>query len=161
MVSKSKREELEKPSKEKLIEIILKLFDRIEASEKKATRSATPFSEGKGKEEKKKPGRKEGQGKFTRRNEPEVLADDQLETIEVELEDTHCPDCGAELELTTEGAIIDTSEKPVRVIKRFKVRTGKCPGCGKTIRGKYPELPADQFGATAPTESESISSPRA
>jgi len=147
---KPSREELEKLDKDQLIDIILELFDRIEALEKKAARSATPFSKGKGKPEKKKPGRQKGRGRFTRRMEPEVLPGDRVEIIKVELEANACPDCGGTLERGTEVAtIIDTPERPVRIIKRFEVQTGKCPQCGKTVRGKHPGLAADQYGATA------------
>jgi len=147
---KPSREELEKLDKDQLIDIALELSDRIEALEKKAARSATPFSKGKGKQEKKKPGRQKGRGKFTRRMEPEALPGDQVEAITVELETNACPDCGGTLKRGTEVAtIIDTPERPVRIIKRFEVQTGKCPDCGKTIRAKHPELAADQYGATA------------
>lgn len=61
---KPTREDLEKLGKDQLILIILELSDRIEALEKKAARSATPFSKGEGKQEKKKPGRKKRSGEI-------------------------------------------------------------------------------------------------
>ena len=149
-MKKPTREELEKLSKDQLIDIILELFDRVEALEKKAARSAAPFSKGKGKAVKKRPGRRAGQGKFSRRGEPEARPGDQVETTAVGLGDKRCPDCGAELEPGTEVATtIDAPERPARVIRRFEVQKGKCPRCGRTVRGTHPELPASQFGATA------------
>ena len=75
---------------------------------------------------------------------------DQVEEITVNLEDTLCPECGEQMEMKVEEASsIDVPVEPVRVIKLFTVQVGECPRCGRKVRATHPDLPADQFGATA------------
>lgn len=122
----------------------------LKAELRRSKRQAAPFSKGKGKAEKKKPGRRPGQGPFTRRAKPEVKPTDQLEEIAVDLDDTRCPQCGEQMELSVEEAsIIDVPAEPVRVIKLFTVQVGVCPRCERKVRATHPDLPSDQVGATA------------
>jgi hypothetical protein len=158
------RQELRKLTKDQLIDIIFELAEkleaqgkRIEALERAAARSAAPFSKGKGKREKGKPGRKRATGLFARRGEPQARLSDRVELIEVPLESNMCPECGAALEVETRVAsTIDTPEEPRRVIKRFEVEAGECPYCGAKVRGEHPDLPADQFGACAHRVGENV-----
>lgn len=146
-------DDLEKASRAELIEIIKMLLARVselEAEVRAGKRQAAPFRKGKGKSNPKKPGRRRGEGKFTRRGAPEPGPADKVERISVTLEETRCPECGAEMEVGTETATtIDTPPEPVRSIKIFEVQVGRCPVCGKTVRGLHPDLAPDQFGATA------------
>jgi len=156
-VSTLDREELRKLTKDQLIDIIFELSEkldaqatRIDALERAAARSASPFSKGKGKGAKKKPGRKKGKGPFCNRVEPKAMPSDQVETTKVPLESGKCPECGENLDVKVEVAsTIDAPAMPPRVIERFEVETGECPSCGAKVRGRHPDLPADQFGACA------------
>jgi len=122
----------------------------LKAELRRGKRQAAPFSKGKGKAEKKKPGRRRGKGRFTRRAKPEVKPADRLEEIAVNLEDTRCPECGEQMEVKVEEATtIDVPAEPVRVIKVFTVQVGVCPRCGNKVRATHPDLAPDQFGATA------------
>jgi hypothetical protein len=124
----------------------------LEAALRRGKRQAAPFSKDKGKSkaERKKAGRRAGEGPFTQRTKPEVKPADQLQEIAVELDDARCPECGAPLEVVEEEAsTIDVPAEPVRVIKLFKVQVGVCPRCGRKVRATHPDLPADQCGATA------------
>jgi hypothetical protein len=122
----------------------------LKALLRRGKRQAAPFSKGEGKAVRKKPGRRAGQGPFTRRARPEVKPGDQVEEIEVNLDDTHCPGCGERLEVGVEEAsVIDVPAEPVRVIRFFTVQVGVCPHCGRRVRATHPDLAADQFGATA------------
>lgn len=158
------KELAEKASREELLEVIglfhaeiLALRAEVEELKRKKARSATPFSKGKGKADPKKPGRKKGDGKPTgRRNAPEVKADDELRRIDVPLDAGQkkrgdCPDCGGPLNVVTEEAsTIDMPQQVKREITLFKVEALRCATCGSIAeRGTHPELPADQFGATA------------
>lgn len=150
------REALEKMDKSELISIIEALWDELEAFKKEVRESiskrSAPFSKGKGKApgEKKRSGRRRGQGKFTNREAPEAKANDQVEHIEVKLDQTLCEKCGTPLEITVEEAtIIDVPTVPVREIKCYHREVGVCPKCGAKVRAAHPDLPDDQQGATA------------
>lgn len=148
-------EELERLSSRELIAIIRRLEARIEALELEARESKkakAAFSKGTRKLHPRKPGRKAGQGPFTNRPAPEPGPNDTLEDIDVPLnaDQRECPLCKVPLETTTEQATVeDTPAVPTRVIKRFTVEVGRCPICGRTVRGHHPELSPYQNGANA------------
>jgi transposase len=130
---------------------------QIKALERIVARSASPFSKGKGKDKKKKPGRKKGQGLFTNRKEPTAKLSDIVKTTQVLLESNKCPECGEGMNVEVEvSTTIDVPETPQRLIKRFEVEKGECQLCGVKVRGRHPELPADQFGATAHRVGENV-----
>lgn len=158
------KHELEKLSKAQLIDIIIEqaklleqqartienLLKRIKELERNAARSATPFSKGKGKSRKKKPGRKAGKGPFRNRAAPKAKPSDIVENLKAPLESAECPGCGATMDVEVEEASsIDVPEEPQRLIKRFEVEVGTCPECGRKVRGTHHDLPRDQCGATA------------
>ena len=148
-------EELELLSSKELIAIIRRLEARIESLEHEARermKSKAVFSKGTRKANPKKPGRKAGKGRFSNRPEPTIRPEDQVENIEVPLgeDQRQCPECNVGLEMTTQTATVeDTPSVPTRVIKRFKVEVGRCPLCGRTIRGQHPDLSPNQNGANA------------
>lgn len=134
-------------------ELIKELRARVKALEeeiRRGHRSAAPFSKGVGKANPQKPGRKAGQGEFTRRLEPVARPEDQVEEISAPLARRECPHCCSALVVGSETATIE--DLPVvapRRLKRFCVEVGQCPKCGRKVRGTHPELPRDQHGATA------------
>lgn len=136
-----------------LEQTVAKLESRVaelEAKLRRGKRQAAPFSKGKGKDKRKKPGRRPGEGRFERRAKPEIRPTDKVEEIAVDLGDTRCPQCGEPLEVRVEEATtIDVPAAPVRKIKVFSVEVGVCEGCGRTVRATHPDLAPDQFGATA------------
>jgi transposase len=148
-------EELESLSSKELIAIIRRLEARIEALEnelRERMKSKAPFTKGTRKTNPKKPGRKAGMGSFSNRPEPTIQPEDQVEDIEVPLSEDQrqCSECNVALETSTQTATIeDTPTVSTRVIKRFKVEVGRCPLCGRTTRGKHPDLSPNQSGANA------------
>lgn len=148
-------DQLERLSPKELIAIIRGLVAKIETLEaeiREGKKAKAAFSKGTRKSNPKKPGRKEGEGRFTTRAAPEPRPGDTLEEIRVPLTDVqrHCAGCGVLMETSTEEATIeDTPTQPTRMIKRFIVEVGRCPLCGGTARGQHPELSPRQNGANA------------
>jgi transposase len=138
-----------------LVKIIRRLEQRVSALEESlrdAFRSKAPFSKGSPKPSPKKPGRRAGQGTFTRRMEPQPTPVDEVQNIDVPLEvdERQCPKCQIPLQRTNELATVeDTPPLPRRVIKRFTVEVGRCAYCGFVVRGRHPELGTHQCGASA------------
>ena len=121
---------------------------RIDEQSRKAGRQASPFSKGEPKTDPKPPGRKRGQGPFTRRaSPPEQSTDVKIEATTPE----QCPHCGGEVdwERMDEATVVDTPKKPEPVVTRYAVPVCRCRKCGKKVRGRAPGLAPDQTGATA------------
>src|SRR5947199_6211241 len=96
--------DLDSLSRDDLIRLILELKRQIEDLQKtneelrrKDKRSAAPFSKGERKKNPKRPGRKPGQGQFTRRPEPHANAN-SAPPVDVPVQETCCPFCGGTLE---------------------------------------------------------------
>ena len=96
--------DLDSLDREELIRLIRELQRQIEDLRKqneelrrKDKRSAAPFSKGERKKNPKRPGRKPGQGEFSRRPAPPTDAD-SAPLVEVPVKETHCPFCGGTLE---------------------------------------------------------------
>ena len=140
-----------------LVKQLLRLVQALEAENaslkeqlRASKRATAPFSKGKSKAAPRPPGRKAGQGRFGRRREPQPGPMDQVEDIEVPLDTPDCPQCGAPLDVQKETVTVeDTLPQPVRHIRLFHVEQGRCPVCGWSGRGRHPDLPAGQHGATA------------
>lgn len=127
---------------------------RLEAAEaeivelkRKGSGPAAPFSKGKGNSNPKKPGRKPGEGPFRRRDVPEG---EWVEALEVPVTQAIC-ECGGELAADGFEVVSTTEVVPVPepVVQVFKVACCRCQVCGKRVRGKHPDVPPDQTGATA------------
>ena len=153
--------ELASLSREELIEIIAaqqrmiedqqrqiaELREEIEQLRRGGKRQAAPFSKGKRVENPKPPGRKPGQGPFSRRAAP---LEEATETISVPAPEC-CPHCGGDLEREREE-VATTTDLPIHprpVITAYRVSVCRCRQCGKTVRGAAPGLAPDQTGATA------------
>jgi transposase len=161
-VQRPTRDELHQLTKSELIDIveqqaqtIAKLEARVaslEAQLREKNSSKPPFSKGTRKANPKRPGRKPGQGPFLRRSAPEITPQDEVTTIDVPLpvDQRQCPDCKVPLETTNEEATtLDVPAKPMRKVTRFTVERGRCPICGKVLRGRHPQLGKHQHGISA------------
>lgn len=120
---------------------------RAEIEELKRRSSAAPFSKGKRKSNPQPPGRKPGQGSFRFRGAPEPAG----EAIPVAVATDDCPCCGGPLgEPRPEiVSITDIAMPPQPEIRRYQVEVRKCSQCGRNVRGRHPDIAADQRGATA------------
>jgi transposase len=148
--------DLDSYSRDDLIRLILELQRQIvdlrkqnEELQRKDKRSAAPFSKGERKKNPKRPGRKPGQGEFSRR--PEPPADASSPAVDVPVDATRCPFCGGRLEQEEpeEVSVTDMPAAPKPEVNLFKVHVCRCQNCGRPVRGKHPDVAADQYGATA------------
>lgn len=121
----------------------------IEELRRKEHRSAAPFSKGKRKENPKAPGRKPGEGDFRRRSKP--AANSSNPPVDVPVRQTKCAFCGGRLEAegVEEVSVTDIPAPPQPVVSLFQVHWSRCQQCGRAVRGRHPEVAADQYGATA------------
>ena len=95
-------------------------------------------------------GRKPGRGVFKRREAP---APEQLSEppIDVPVAEPACPKCGDGLvaDRVEDASVVDLPEVVRPRVRLFRVDVHRCTGCGATVRGRHPDLAADQRGATA------------
>jgi transposase len=126
---------------------IAELREEIDQLRRGGKRQAAPFSKGQRVANPKPPGRKPGQGPFTRR---EVGLEEATETILAAAPEC-CPDCGGDLEVLREevATTTDTPPRPRAVVTAYRVSICRCQRCGRKVRGSAPGLAADQTGATA------------
>lgn len=140
-----------------LIALVLKLGAEVEslraeveALKRGGKRQAAPFSKGTRVKNPKRPGRKPGQGLFQRREAP---APERLSEppIDVPVAESACPTCGGELDggRVEEASITDLPAVARPRVRLFRVGARRCQACGAAVRGRHPELAADQRGATA------------
>ena len=150
-------EDLDSLSRADLIRLILELQRQIEYLRKqneelrrKDKRSAAPFSKGERRKNPKRPGRKPGQGEFSRRPKPCAGANSGP-PVDVPVEGTRCPFCGGhwEREEPEEASVTDMPAGPEPEVSLFRVHVCHCRKCGRKTRGKHPDVAADQYGATA------------
>lgn len=115
-----------------------------------AKRQAAPFAKGRRVKQPKRPGRKPGEGPFTRRTAP---APEQLSEppVEVSVRTAACPACGGALEeeRVEEATVTDLPPRPQPVVRAYRVQVCRCRSCGKRVRGEHPDVAPDQQGATA------------
>jgi Transposase IS66 family. len=149
--------DLDSLSRDDLIRLILELQRQIEDLRKqneelrrKDKRSAAPFSKGERKKNPKRPGRKPGQGEFSRRPGPPADASSGP-SVDVPVEETRCPFCGGRLEREEpeEVSVTDMPAAPKPEVSLFKVHVCRCQNCRRPVRGKHPDVAANQYGATA------------
>lgn len=127
--------------------VIEELRSAIEQLKRRS--SAAPFSKGTQKPNPKPPGRKPGEGIFCRRTEP--LSTPGVEPFHVPVDSAYCPDCGGELGQPREEmvSVIDIPPIPQPQVRVFVVESCSCRKCGKTVRGRHPDIAVGQQGATA------------
>jgi transposase len=122
----------------------------LERLRRRQHRQAAPFSRETLAASPKRPGRKPGQGTFAYRTAPPVEALSEP-PIAVPVTETVCPHCGGALgAVEVESAsITDVPAQPRPVVRQYQVAVCRCQSCGRPVRGRHPDLAADQYGATA------------
>ena len=97
----------------------------------------------------KRPGRKAGQGRFTFRQAPAEAGSEA--PIAVPVTTSQCPCCGGELhyERTDQATVTDMPQAAQPEVKSYAVEVRRCERCGQRTRGQHPDVPPDQYGATA------------
>jgi transposase len=121
-----------------------RLEAEVEGLRRAGKRQAAPFARRKLVEKPKKPGRKAGQGKFTRRQKP--TAEQVKETKVARLQG--CPECGGELSAICEHEQY-VADIPVvePIITRYVTFSGYCADCHKRVRSQHPEQTSQAAGA--------------
>jgi transposase len=130
---------------------------RLEEKERSSKRQAAPFSKGEKKANPKRPGRKPGEGKFSRRDPPSE--EEITHRVEVPLLEECCPFCGSSNlgEIHIECAFCtDIPEPPKPQVTAYSIEVRKCLDCGRTIRGQHPHVEPTQHGATAHRVGEGV-----
>jgi transposase len=130
-----------------LEETVKELREEIARLKREGKRSAGPFSKNKRKHPHQKPGRKNGEGRFSRLVEAPASPD----TTHVEVATPGTCDCGGSLEFLRyeEASNTDPPVDNRPHVTKFRVPVCRCRRCGATVRGKHPDLALDQYGATA------------
>jgi transposase len=145
--------DLEALDRGELIQIIVDQYRlieqlRVEIEQLKRRGGAAPFSKGTHKADPKSPGRKPGQGYFRFRGAPESAG--ALETA-VPVAEACCPACGGALG-EARHEVVSTTDIPAELrpeVRLYAVETRQCGRCGKSVRGRHPEVAPGQQGATA------------
>lgn len=129
---------------ERLQQIVEQQQAEIEELKRIGKRQATPFGRQHWVEQPRRPGRKRGQGKFARRELPQVV---QIhETKEAKLDG--CPECGGHLQAIHQQEQYVTDIPVVEVqTTRFVTYSGYCRECRKRVRSHHPEQTSLATGA--------------
>jgi transposase len=129
---------------------IAELRSENERLRRRQRRQAAPFSRDTPAANPKRAGRKPGQGTFTYRTAPPVEALSEP-PIPVPVTELACPHCGGVLveEGMEVASITDVPAQPRPLVRQYQVAVCRCQSCGRSVRGRHPDLAADQYGATA------------
>jgi transposase len=130
--------------------IIVELRAEIDRLKRGSKTSAAPFSKNTPKKDPKRPGRKPGEGNFSRRTAPDPETYSQP-IIDVPVAETACPTCG-EAFTETRSEIVTVTDIPEVIapeVLAYKIAICQCQHCGTSVRGEHPAVAADQTGATA------------
>jgi transposase len=122
----------------------------IEQLKRSGQRQAAPFSKGTQELAPKRPGRKPGTGPFRYREAPPSEAITEP-PVDVQVTRATCPRCGGTL-AEERVDLAYTTELPALPRPRvtpYRVWVCRCTVCGTQVRGQHPDLPPDQYGATA------------
>jgi transposase len=147
---------IESLNRDELLDLVKALVEQnnelraiIEELRRSGKRQAAPFSKGTRKKDRKPPGRKAGQGPFTHREAP---TPDQITepAVDVPVEEEACPECGGELdpERTDFAYQTEIPEVPTPIVRQYRIEVCRCRACGTRVRGRHPDVAADQYGAT-------------
>jgi transposase len=121
------------------------LHTEIEELKRAGKRQAAPFARRKLVEHPKRPGRKAGQGKFSRRGRPTHSQVDQTKKARLD----GCPQCGGRLrDIHQHEQYVTDIPKTIRLITtRYVTYSGYCGDCHKRVRSRHPEQTSQATGA--------------
>ena len=124
--------------------LIEKLQKEVEELKRVGKRQAAPFARRKLVERPKRPGRKAGQGKFSRRVIPTIKQIQETKTAKLQ----GCPECGSKLKEIHKHEQYVT-DIPVVEVKTtcFVTYSGYCRGCHKRVRSRHPDQTSQATGA--------------
>jgi transposase len=125
-----------------------KLLERLQAEveelQRAGKRQAVPFARRKRVEHPKKAGRKAGQGKFARREQPAPKQVDETKVAKLR----GCPQCGSRLrEIHQHEQYVTDIPVVVPLITRYVTYSGYCIDCRKRVRSRHPEQTSQASGA--------------
>jgi transposase len=121
-----------------------RLQAEVEELKRAGKRQATPFARRKLVERPKRPGRKAGQGKFTRREQPTPKRVDKTKRARLH----GCPQCGSRLsDIHKHEQYVSDIPKIQPIITRFVTYSGYCSDCHKRVRSRHPEQTSQATGA--------------
>jgi transposase len=125
-----------------------KLLERLQAEveelQRAGKRQAAPFARRKLVKHPKKPGRKAGQGKFARREQPVLQEIDKTKVAKLH----GCPQCGSRLrEIHQHEQYVTDIPVVVPVTTRYVTYSGYCADCHKRVRSRHPEQTSQATGA--------------
>jgi transposase len=149
-------------SREELVQLVGRLVEQVRImkaqirslrralEEARAQKGHAPFSKGKKKGEHKRPGRKKGKGRFSNRQPPDPS---EVTDWVIFTKPTTCPHCGScDIEVDAQPEYFSTTDLPsqptVKVTAGYRP-TGYCKHCRRRWRASHPDVPDDQYGATA------------
>jgi transposase len=132
-----------------IIQRLQKQLERLQAEveelKRAGKRQAAPFARRKLVEHPKRPGRKAGQGKFSRRGRPTHRQVDQTKKARL----NGCPECGGRLrDIHQHEQYVTDIPKTIRLITtRYVTYSGYCVDCRKRVRSRHPEQTSQATGA--------------
>jgi len=116
----------------------------VEELKRAGKRQAAPFARRKLVEHPKRPGRKAGQGKFTRREQPALKRVDRTKRTRLH----GCPRCGSRLsDIHKHEQYVSDIPKIEPIITRYITYSGYCGGCHQRVRSRHPEQTSQATGA--------------
>jgi len=120
------------------------LHSEVEELKRAGKRQATPFARRKLVERPKRPGRKAGQGKFSRREQPAPKRVDKTKRARLH----GCPECGSRLsDIHKHEQYVSDIPKIQPITTRYVTYSGYCGGCQKRVRSRHPEQTSQATGA--------------
>ncbi len=107
-------------------------------------RQAAPFARRKWVEHPQRPGRKAGQGKFSRREQPGPKQVDKTKRARLH----GCPQCGSRLsDIDKHEQYVSDIPKIQPIITRYVTYSGYCADCRQRVRSRHPEQTSQASGA--------------
>jgi transposase len=129
----------------RLQRLLEKLREENEVLKREGKRQAAPFARRERVEHPKKPGRKAGQGKFSRREPPTHRQVDRTKKAKLH----GCPECGGHLrDIHQHEQFVTDIPQTIRLVTtRYVTYSGYCADCRKRVRSRHPEQTSQAAGA--------------
>ena len=123
---------------------VCQVEEQLVEAQRVGKRQATPFARKKRVAHPKRPGRRAGQGKFSRRPKPAL--GEVNRTLEAPL--PCCPECGGGLQDEKAHEHFEVDIPPVQpIVTRYVTHSGYCETCQKRVHSQHPEQISTATGA--------------